>query len=96
MLYVLNTQKHVCLKLQCCLSMDDLPYLEDVEVTGLHVQSMAHQLQDSAVAGGCDASHWRYMLFVMVPQVLHCMILLLLYAIDFVIPSLHGKMFMHL
>ena len=33
---------------------------------------------------------------VMVPQVLLSMILLLLYAIDFVIPSLHEKMFMHL
>ena len=39
--------------------MHDLPYLEDVEVTGSHVQSMAHQLQGGAGPGGCDASHWR-------------------------------------
>ena len=40
-------------------SMDDLPYLEDVEVHGSHVQSIAHQWQGGAGLGGCDASHWR-------------------------------------
>ena len=39
--------------------MDDLPYLEDVEVAGSHVRFMAHHLQDGAGPGGCDASHWR-------------------------------------
>ena len=40
-------------------SMNDLPYFEDVEVTGSHEQSIAHQLQGGAGPGGCDASHWR-------------------------------------
>ena len=40
-------------------SMDDLPFFEDVEIAGSHVQSVAHQLQGSAGPGGCDASHWR-------------------------------------
>ena len=40
-------------------SFDNLPYLEDVEVTGAHIQSVACHLQGGAGPGGCDASHWR-------------------------------------
>ena len=39
--------------------LDNLPYLEDVEITGAHIQSVARQLQGGAGPGGCDASHWR-------------------------------------
>ena len=40
-------------------SMDNLPFLEDSEITGSHILSVAHQLQGGAGPGGCDASHWR-------------------------------------
>ena len=39
--------------------MDNLPFLEDSEITGSHILSVAHQLQGGAGPGGCDASHWR-------------------------------------
>ena len=39
--------------------MNDLPFLEDSEITGSHILSVAHQLQGGAGPGGCDASHWR-------------------------------------
>ena len=41
------------------LSMDNLPHFEDLEITGSHILSIAHQLQEDAGPGGCDASHWR-------------------------------------
>ena len=71
--------------------MDDLPYLEDVEVTGSHVQSMAHQLQGGAGPGGCDATHWRDILLRYGASSAS-----LRDTADFVIPSFHGKMFVHL
>ena len=40
-------------------SFDNLPYLEDVEITGAHIQSVACQLQGGAGPGVCDASHQR-------------------------------------
>ena len=40
-------------------SFDNLPYLEDVEITGAHIQSVAHQFQSGVGPGGCDASHRR-------------------------------------
>ena len=40
-------------------SLDNLPYLEDVEITGTPIQSVTCQLQGGASPGGCDASHWR-------------------------------------
>ena len=40
-------------------SFDNLPYLEDVEITGAHIQSVACHLQGGAGPGGCDVSHWR-------------------------------------
>ena len=40
-------------------SFDTLPCLEDSEITGAHIQSVAHQLQGGAGPGGCDSSHWR-------------------------------------
>ena len=40
-------------------SMDKLPFLEDSEITGSHILTIAHQLQGGAGPGGCDASHWR-------------------------------------
>ena len=40
-------------------SMDNLPFLEDSEITGSHILSVAHQIQGGAGPGGCDASHWR-------------------------------------
>ena len=39
-------------------SMDKLPFLEDSEITGSHILTIAHQLQGDAGPGGCDASHW--------------------------------------
>ena len=38
--------------------MDDLSFLEDVEITGAHIYCL-YQLQGGASSGGCDASHWR-------------------------------------
>ena len=40
-------------------SFDNLPYLEDVEITGARIQCVTCHLQGSAGPGGCDASHWR-------------------------------------
>ena len=40
-------------------SMDRLPFLEDSEITGSHILTIAHQLQGGAGPGGCDASHWQ-------------------------------------
>jgi len=40
-------------------SLDNLPCLEDSEITSAHIQSVAHQLQGGAGPGGCDSSHWR-------------------------------------
>ena len=40
-------------------SMDNQPYFKDLEITGSHILSIAHQLQGGAGPGGCDASHWR-------------------------------------
>ena len=39
--------------------MDKLPFLEDSEITGSHILTIAHQLQGCAGPGGCDASHWQ-------------------------------------
>ena len=41
--------------------MDKLPFLEDSEITGSHILTIAHQLQNGPGPGpgGCDASHWR-------------------------------------
>ena len=39
--------------------MDKLPFLEDSEITGSYILTIAHQLQGGAGPGGCDASHWR-------------------------------------
>ena len=39
-------------------SLDNLPFLEDSEITGSHILSVAHRLQAGAGPGGCDASYW--------------------------------------
>ena len=36
-------------------SMDKLPFLEDSEITGSHILTIAHQLQGGAGPGRCDA-----------------------------------------
>ena len=36
-----------------------LPFLEDSEITGSHILSIAHQLQGGAGPGGCDALYWH-------------------------------------
>jgi len=51
-------------------SMDNLPFLEDSEITGSHILSVAHQLQEGAGLGGCDASSGVMFCFVMVSLVL--------------------------
>ena len=33
--------------------------MEDSEITGSHILTIAHQLQGDADPGGCDASHWQ-------------------------------------
>ena len=43
--------------------VDKLPSLEDSEITGSHILIITHQLQCGAGPGGCDASHWRDVLF---------------------------------
>ena len=45
-------------------SLDNLLYLEDVEITGAHIQSTICQLQCGADLGGCDASHQRDILLL--------------------------------
>lgn len=40
-------------------SMDDLPFLEDSEITSAHILSIAHQLQEVACPDCCDTSHWH-------------------------------------
>ena len=40
--------------LPCC---DILPLLEDIEVSGAHVQAVACRIQGGAGPGGCDAAH---------------------------------------
>jgi len=40
-------------------SMYNLPFLEDSEITGSHILSVAHQLQVGAGPGGCDALFWH-------------------------------------
>jgi len=39
--------------------MDNLPFLEDSEITGSHILSVAHQLQGGVGPVGCDASFWH-------------------------------------
>ena len=38
-------------------SMENLSFLEDFEITGFHILSIAHQLQEGAGPGRCDALH---------------------------------------
>ncbi len=38
---------------------DDLPEMENVEITNTHIQIIAKRIQGSAGPGGCDASHWQ-------------------------------------
>jgi len=40
-------------------SMDNLPFLEDSEITRSHILSVVHQLQGGAGPGGCDTSFWH-------------------------------------
>jgi len=40
-------------------SIDNLLFLEDSEITGSHILSVAHQLQGGAGPGGCDALFWH-------------------------------------
>ena len=42
--------------LPCC---DDLPYLENSEITAAHVQTVTCRLQGGAGPGGCDSRHWK-------------------------------------
>lgn len=35
-----------------------LPMLEDIEITGAHINIVAHKIQGSAGPGGCNSSHW--------------------------------------
>ena len=44
------------------LSKDNLTFFEDSEITRSHILSIGHQLQGSTGSGGCNASHWRYIL----------------------------------
>ena len=41
------------------LSLNNLPYLKDVEITGAHIQSVTCQLQGGINLGGCNASHLK-------------------------------------
>ena len=41
------------------LSPDNLPYIEEVKVTGMHIYNVAHAVQGGDGPGGCDASHWQ-------------------------------------
>ena len=43
-------------------SSNNLPLFEDSEITGSHILSIAHWLQGGGGPGGCDASHWRYII----------------------------------
>ena len=40
-------------------SKDNLLLFEDSEITGSHILSIAHRLQEDYGPGGCDVSHWR-------------------------------------
>ena len=41
------------------LRCDELPRVEDVEVSGSYIMCVAQSIQGSAGPGGCDASHWQ-------------------------------------
>ena len=41
------------------LSLNNLLYLEDVEITGAHIQFVTCQLQGGTNPGGYDASHLK-------------------------------------
>jgi hypothetical protein len=41
------------------LKSNQLPLLEDIEVTGAHIGAVARKIQGSAGPGGCDSSHWQ-------------------------------------
>ena len=45
------------------LPCDTLPLFEDVEITGSHILFAGHRIQGGAGPGGCDAGHWRDVLF---------------------------------
>lgn len=53
--------KHPCAKQphSSTLMDSDLPPFEDIDVTGSHVETIAHRIQGSGGPGGCDSSHWR-------------------------------------
>ena len=41
------------------LVSEQLPMLEDVEITGAHILKVARTIQGGAGPGGSDASHWQ-------------------------------------
>ena len=41
------------------IECQDLPFLEDVNITGGHTQMVARTLQGGGGPGGCDTSHWQ-------------------------------------
>ena len=45
--------------LSSLLRCDNLPLLEDVELTGSHILYLARTIQGGAGPGRCDAYHWR-------------------------------------
>ena len=41
------------------MSEEDLAAVEEVDITGSHIQSFAKSNQGGAGPGGCDATHWQ-------------------------------------
>ena len=41
------------------IKCDNLPYLEELEITSNHVEIVARKIQGGAGPGGCDALHWQ-------------------------------------
>ena len=74
-------------------SFDNLPYLEDVEITGAHIQSVACQLQGVVVQVDVKLLTGKIFCCSLVVLVPRCVTLLLLFVVDYVTPLLLGKIF---